>query len=90
MFPYKSYPIRHRLISFFRDIDLKGFRKLSILLPKLLIIDSSKVDAYVLKTLHGFYLHVDPKIDKGVELSLHETGIYEKGILAYLKSISKK
>lgn len=67
-------------------MDVKGIRKLSVLLPKILIPDAKKVNAYVLKTLHGFYLKIDPKKDKGVELSLHETGTYEKGILLFLKS----
>ena len=49
-----------------------------------------KLPEYTLKTLHGFYLNINPAIDNGVELSLHETGTYEKGILYYLSSILKK
>ena len=49
-----------------------------------------KLSEYTLKTLHGFYLNINPAIDNGVELSLHETGTYEKGILYYLSSILKK
>lgn len=87
---YKSYPFRHRVISLFRDIDVKGFRAFSILLPKWLIPSAENSSAYILKTIHGFYLKIDPSKDKGVELSLHETGTYEKGILHYLGSTLNK
>lgn len=90
MFPYKSYPFFHGIISFLRDKDVKGIRALSVLLPKLLLPAAEKSSAYILKTLHGFYLKIDPSKDKGVELSLHETGTYEKGILSYLKSVLQK
>lgn len=90
MFHYKSYPFRHRLISSIRDIDVKGFRKLSILLPKWLLPESKKANSYILKTIHGFFLRINPSIDNGVELSLHETGTYEKGILTYLQSVLKR
>lgn len=86
----KRYPFRHRLISFLRDIDVKGFRKLSLLLPKWLLPKAENSPPYILKTIHGFKLHIDPAKDNGVELSLHETGTYEKGILLYLRSILKK
>lgn len=87
MFIYKNYSIRHPLISFFRDIDVKGFRKFSLLLPKILLPKAENTSSYILKTNHGFFLRIDPSIDKGVELSLHETGTYEKGILHYLSSV---
>ena len=87
---YKSFPLRHRLISFIRDIDIKGFRKLSILLPKWLLSDPKKTASYILKTNHDFLLRINPSEDAGVELSLHETGTYEKGILTFLQSNLRK
>ena len=87
---YKSFPLRHRLISFIRDIDVKGFRKLSILLPKWLLSDPKKTASYILKTNHDFLLRINPSEDAGVELSLHETGTYEKGILTFLQSNLRK
>ena len=87
---YKSFPLRHRLISFIRDIDVKGFRKLSILLPKWLLSDPKKTASYILKTNHDFLLRINPSEDSGVELSLHETGTYEKGILSFLQSNLRK
>ena len=87
---YTYYPIRHRLISFLRDQDIRGIRRLSVDLPKWILPNPSKVGSYILKTIHGFYLRIDPSIDKGVELSLHETGTYEKGILDYLEKNLKK
>ncbi len=87
---YKSFPFRHRLISSVRDIDVKGFRKLSILLPKWLLSDPKTTESYILKTNHDFLLRINPSIDTGVELSLHETGTYEKGILCFLQSNLKK
>ena len=87
---YKSFPLRHRLISFIRDIDVKGFRKLSILLPKWLLSDPKETASYILKTNHDFFLRINPSEDTGVELSLHETGTYEKGILSFLQDHLKK
>ena len=82
--------MRHRLISRVRDLDVKGFRKLSVLLPKWLIPNGEKMGEYVLKTIHGFKLIINPSIDNGVELSLHETGTYEKGILYFIRDNFKK
>ncbi len=82
--------MRHRLISFIRDIDVKGFRKLSILLPKWLLSDPKTTASYILKTNHDFLLRINPSEDAGVELSLHETGTYEKGILTFLQSNLRK
>jgi FkbM family methyltransferase len=67
-----------------RDIDVKGFRKLSILAPKYLIPNADKLGNYILKTINGYRLLIDPKNDSGVERSLHETGTYEKGMLYFL------
>ena len=89
-FKFRKYPLTHRLISSFRDIDIKGFRKLSVLLPKLLLPKPEKVGEHIIQTLHGFGLKINPSIDKGVELSLFQTGTYEKGILSFLEKNLKK
>ena len=80
----KSYTTRHRLISFFRDIDLKGFRKLSILLPSWLLPNPKSIGEHIIKTIHGFKMIINPSIDNGVELSLFQTGTYERGILDFI------
>ena len=38
-----------------------------------------------MKTIHGYLLEIDPSVDKGVELSLFETGTYEKGVLEVIR-----
>lgn len=86
----KRYWFRHRLISAFRDIDVKGFRALSLILPKWLIPKATRTDPYLLETIHGFALEIDPRIDLGVERSLHETGTYEKGVIHFLTTNLKK
>ena len=52
--------------------------------PKLLIPNPDKLGKYILKTINGYQLLIDPKNDSGVEQSLHETGAYEKGMLNFL------
>ena len=79
----KNYSFRHKLISFVRDIDVRGIRKLASFLPKLLIPKAS--GPYILETIHGISLRIDPTIDNGVERSLHETGTYEKGVLSFME-----
>ncbi len=85
-----KYPIAHRLISFLRDKDIKGVRRLSVVLPKILLPNPEKIGEHIIETLHGFKLKINPSIDKGVELSLFETGTYEKGILFFLKDVLKQ
>jgi len=86
---YYSYPLRHRLISCVRDIDVKGFRKLSLLLPQWLLPNSKTINESIIKTIHGIHLIINPSVDNGVELSLFETGTYEKGTLCFIeKSLS--
>ena len=84
-FKFRKYPFTHRLISFFRDIDIKGFRRLSVFLPKLLLPKPEEVGEHIIQTIHGFGLKINPSIDNGVELSLFQTGTYEKGILSFLE-----
>lgn len=68
-----------------RDIDVKGVRKLAVLLPKWLLPDPKKQGDIILKTIHGIQLHINPTIDNGVELCLFQTGTYEKGILNFIE-----
>ena len=83
---YLKFPLRHKLISYVRDIDVKGFRKLSILLPKWLLPKPKKIGEHIIRTIYGFKLIIDPSIDNGVELSLFQTGTYEKGILSFIEN----
>jgi len=87
--PHRSFLLRHKLISALRDIDLRGIRRLSVVLPKLLLPAPEKTGKHVLKTIHGVELLIDPSIDKGVELSLFETGTYEKGTIQLLDQLLK-
>lgn len=82
--PNRSFLLRHKFISMLRDLDIRGIRRLSVLLPKLLLPSPEKTGKHVLKTIHGVQLLIDPSIDKGVELSLFETGTYEKGTIQLL------
>lgn len=84
----KKFPIRHALISSLLDIDIRGFRKIAHHLPRLLI-PSPKEDCIML-TRYGFWLHIDPVKDKGVERSIYYTGTYEKGALALMKRILRE
>lgn len=54
-------------------------------LPDLLLPDPKKVGPHILKTIHGFSMKIDPSRDAGVELSLFQTGTYEKGTLHLLE-----
>jgi FkbM family methyltransferase len=72
-----------------RDLDIRGIRRLSVLLPKLLLPSPEKAGKHVLKTIHGVQLLIDPSVDKGVELSLFETGTYEKGTIQLLHEFLK-
>jgi FkbM family methyltransferase len=81
-----KFPISHKLISLLRDIDIRGIRKLSVVLPRVLLPDSTKIGAHILQTNDGFLMKIDPSKDAGVELSLFQTGTYEKGTLYFITS----
>jgi FkbM family methyltransferase len=81
----RNYVWRHRLICSVRNIDFKGFRWLASRLPKWLIPNSAGQHPYLLRTIHGIRLMVDPGNDRGVELSLHENGTYEEGVIHFMK-----
>jgi|TARA_R110000737_G_scaffold350964_1_gene391642 FkbM family methyltransferase len=82
----RSFLWQHKLIGFFRNIDFPGFRKLSLLLPKWLLPKVEKVGEIVLTIPSGFKLQINPSKDQGVERSLFETGIYERGTLDFIKN----
>jgi FkbM family methyltransferase len=84
----KNFYLRHRLISFLNDFDIKGIRKLSHFLPQILI--PSAKGSLKMKTIYGFYLIIDPVKDNGVERSIYFTGTYEKGTLYIIKNILNK
>lgn len=88
--PERSYAFRHKLISALRDWDIKGIRRLSVSLPKMLLPAPESVGKHVLKTIHGVKMLIDPSIDQGVELSLFETGTYEKGTIQLLRKYLSK
>jgi len=81
-----KFPISHKMISLLRDIDVRGIRKLSVVLPRVLLPDSTKIGPHILQTNHGFLMKIDPSKDAGVELSLFQTGTYEKGTLYFIAS----
>lgn len=87
--PEKSFLLRHKLISALRDWDVKGIRRLSVSLPKMLLPDPKSAGKHVLKTIHGVKILIDPSLDQGVELALFETGTYEKGTIQLLKKYLK-
>jgi FkbM family methyltransferase len=88
-YPSKSFLLRHKLISFLRNLDIKGIRRLSIALPKILLPNPQNVGKHELKTIYGTKLLVDPSIDQGVELSLFETGTYEMGTIDFIMKTLK-
>ena len=81
----RSFPLRHTLISFLADLDVKGVRRIAHHLPRLLIPDPG--EACIMKTLHGFWLQIDPARDQGLDRSIYYTGTYEKGTLAVMKNL---
>jgi len=68
---------------------MRGFRRLSVVLPKLLLPSPERAGKHILTTIHGVRLLIDPSVDKGVELSLFETGTYEKGTIQLLNDFLK-
>lgn len=85
-FPERSFSFRHKLISTLRDLDIRGIRRLSVSLPKILLPAPESMGKHVLKTIYGVKMLIDPSVDQGVELSLFETGTYEKGTIQLLKT----
>lgn len=84
----KSYKFRHLIISALQDIDIRGIRKISYFLPKVLL--PKPKGALIIRTLYGFYMNIDPVKDHGVEESIYFTGTYEKGTLFIMRNILKE
>lgn len=87
--PNRSFLMRHKLISFLRDLDIRGIRRLSVMLPGIVLPSPEKSGKHVLQTIRGFRLLIDPAKDKGVELALYETGTYEEGTVTCLAELLK-
>lgn len=81
------FPFRHRLITFLRDLDVKGVRNIAHRLPHL-ILPKPKGDM-IIETLHGFKLIIDPVKDQGVENVVYYTGTYERGTMDLLSCLLK-
>lgn len=88
--PNRSFLLRHRFISALRDMDVKGIRRLSVVLPKVLLPAVERAGKLIIQTLHGVKLLIDPAKDKGVELALYQTGTYEKGTIQLLGDFLKQ
>ena len=67
-----------------RDKDVKGIRYLATRMPSWLLPDPARQGEMIIETLHDLSLRIDPSKDKGVELSLFQTGTYERGILDFI------
>lgn len=63
--------------SYFRSKRFRG----KVLILKILKYLKPRPKKTILKTIHGFRLLVDPLYDKGIELSIYNSGTYEKGTL---------
>lgn len=74
-----DYSFRHRMVSWFQDINVIGIRKIANLLPKLLI--PKPKSELISMTRYGFWMKINPVKDNGVERSLYYSGTYEKGTL---------
>lgn len=85
--PSRSFLLRHKLISYLQNMDVKGIRRLSVMLPKMLLPTPEKAGKHILKTIHGFRLLIDPSVDRGVELALFTNGTYEEGTVDQLKKL---
>lgn len=88
--PNRSFLLCHRFISTLRDMDVKGVRRLSVVLPKVLLPAVDQAGKLIIQTLHGVKLLIDPAKDKGVELALYQTGTYEKGTIQLLGDFLKQ
>jgi FkbM family methyltransferase len=82
--PYRNFGWRHRLITWFMNRDIKGFRFFAERLPHWLLPNPKTQGQMKLRTLHGFDLLIDPSQDTGVEYALYCRGTYEEGILDYI------
>lgn len=84
----KNYILRHSIISFLQDINIRGIRKFAHLLPGLLLPKPTK--PLIIKTLHGFNMMIDPVRNNVIERSLYYTGTYEKGTLFIIGNLLRE
>lgn len=80
----KSFVFSHRFISFLADLNLPGINRFAVFLSKTLIPRYEK-EAFILETIHGVKLLINPSEDKGIEENLYRFGTYEKGILHFIQ-----
>jgi FkbM family methyltransferase len=83
---YQNAYWRHKVISFFRNIDLPGFRRVSLLLPKFLLKSTDSTNPHFNFSQDKIWYFIHPSVDHGVERSLYETGFYERGTLDFIKA----
>lgn len=81
-----DYTRTYRLLKPLADINIRGVRRITKIISSLLIPKGNK-NGVVIKTLHGFYLCVDPLKDRGVERDLYYLGDYETGTLTIMDHI---
>jgi FkbM family methyltransferase len=79
--------IIHRLKKFIYNKDFK-FKSIVDEIIKRLFPDIK--EKFIVKTLKGFKLIIDPETDKGIEYNIFQHGIYEKGTLDAFECIIKK
>jgi FkbM family methyltransferase len=82
-----NYFLRHQLILFTRDSKIKLLRYISNILRRILIPEPE--GELIVRTVYGYSLHVNPRIDKGVERDLYYYGTYERGILEFMDAFLK-
>lgn len=80
---------QHQLINWCSRLNIKGARRLSVLLQKILIPQPKSTERIVLETKQSFLLEIDPIKDNGVERTLYFTGTYEDGVVSYMSQVLK-
>jgi FkbM family methyltransferase len=71
------------------DLNLPGMNRLAVFLAKNLIPKYEK-EAFILETIHGIQLLINPSEDIGIEENLYRFGTYEKGILNFIEKNLKQ
>jgi len=78
---------RHRFLQGLENLNFKGNYRLVNLLSRLLL--PKPHGELILRTIYGFPLLINPKLDEGVEEGLYYTGSYEKGTLHFMQQFLK-
>lgn len=73
-----------------RIVNRKKFRYSSILNKGIKKLFPKPKNKFIVKTLKGFNLIINPKLDKGIEYSIYKEGIYEEGTLDAFECIIAK